>query len=272
MPPSPALFPAQARPAAEVQLLFLHHAGGSSYPYLQLAGSLAPSVEVFCLELAGRGTRFAEPFEASAAVVLADILATLQQLRLGQDKPLLLFGHSLGAELAFQVASRLVGTLPVGHLGLVLSARGFVDADALELFTPRTDADILRLLDEYGGTPRDVMTDPELRRYVIRAMRNDLRLLASLSLLPKPVLDLPIDVIGGDGDASVTGTGLDEWRQVFAAAPARTTFRGGHFYLFEDRDLVRWIASRAQALAQRAAALTLRAPAAAPVHAANLSL
>ncbi|MQL47519.1 alpha/beta fold hydrolase [Photorhabdus khanii] len=247
------LFPAIKRPEAEVQLVFLHHAGGSSYPYLQLAHKLSGLIEAYCLELAGRGARISEPFQSDVETVLSDILAAIKHLGLGEDKPLLLCGHSLGAELAYQTAYRLEREAPGKKLSLIISARSFVEPDVLgsELHDALSDADILHLLEQYEGTPSEILADPEWRKYVISVMRNDLRLLASLSRLPKPALNVQAHLVGGDQDRRVPVSRLAEWNRVFTVPVTQKIFTGGHFYLFTHDEVIPWIEERARELAEQ---------------------
>ncbi|CAQ84548.1 MULTISPECIES: thioesterase II family protein [Photorhabdus] len=251
--PNPVLFPAIERPEAEIQLVFLHHAGGSSYPYLQLAHKLSGFIEVYCLELAGRGARFSEPFQADVETVLSDICTSIKHLGLGDNKPLLLCGHSLGAELAYQVAYRLEREAPEKQFSLMISARGFIEPGTLgsERNEVLSDADILRLLEQYEGTPSEVLADPEWRKYVIGVMRNDLSLLASLSRLPKPVLNVQTHLVGGNQDKRVPVSQLAEWRRAFTVPVTQKIFTGGHFYLFTSDEVIPWIEERARELAEQ---------------------
>jgi surfactin synthase thioesterase subunit len=128
-------------------------------------------------------------------------------------------------------------------LGLVLSARGFFDAaDTDPVVSPKlSDQAILDLLQQYEGTPAEVLADAELRRYVIRVMRNDLALLGGLCRLPKQVLDVPVQLVGGDGDSRVPVSRLAAWQQVFNRAVTPKIFAGGHFYLFSNLDFAPWL-------------------------------
>ncbi|WLQ16383.1 alpha/beta fold hydrolase [Hahella aquimaris] len=246
------LFAAHNRPDAAAQLLFMHHAGGSSYSYMQLAQKMSDSIEVFCLELAGRGSRFLDPLTADAEVTLGEIMNAIERLGLGRHKPLMICGHSLGAELAYQTAHRLRREAPEMRLGVMLSARGYIDPIDLR-GRPReslSDDDILRLLEQYEGTPPEVLADPELRAYVIGVMRNDLTLLAALAGMPKPPLDVQAYIAGGDCDSRVPVPRLAGWGRAFAAPLTQRVFTGGHFYLFADTNVVPWIEAQVGELAQ----------------------
>ncbi|WP_047771430.1 MULTISPECIES: thioesterase II family protein, partial [Xenorhabdus] len=245
------LFSAIKKPEAGAQLLFFHHAGGSCFSYIELAHKLSKFIEVYCLELAGRGMRVSEPFQVDVETVLSDILAAIKRLRLGEDKPLLLFGHSLGAELAYQVARRLESELPEKQLALIISARGFIDSEGFKNkpYEEYSDSYVLNILEQCGGTPADILANPELRNYVIKTMKNDLILLNSLSLLPKVKLNIPAYVIGGDRDNRVPVSRLAEWWQVLTAPIEQQIFTGGHFYLFNNHAVVSWLEKQARELA-----------------------
>ncbi|MDX7986003.1 thioesterase [Xenorhabdus sp. 12] len=237
------LFSVIKKPEAEVQLLFLHHAGGSCFSYMELAHKLSSSIEVYALELAGRGIRIAEPFQTDAETVLSDILASIKHLKLGDDKPLLLFGHSLGAELAYHVARKLEYEAPEKKVVLILSARGFFEPEDLidDTCEEYSDEYVVNIINQCGGTPQDVLSNPELRDYLIRTMKNDLLLLDSLTRLPKTKLNTNTKVIGGDDDSRVLISQLEKWRKVLPASAEQHVFAGGHFYVFTNKTLIPWL-------------------------------
>ncbi|MBI6550429.1 thioesterase II family protein [Xenorhabdus lircayensis] len=249
--PDSVLFSAIKRPTAGVQLVFLHHAGGSCFSYMELAHKLSGFIEVYCMELAGRGTRASEPFQTDAEKVLSDILASIKRLRLGEDKPLLLFGHSMGAELAYQVAHRLECEAPEKKVALIISARGFSEPKGLKSGPGEeySDAHVLNILEQCEGTPPDVLVNPELSKYVIGTMKNDLVLLDSLSRLPKPKLNVQTHVIGGSDDRRVPVPRLAEWWHVLPAPVEQQIFTGGHFYLFTNDAVIPWLEKQARGFA-----------------------
>ncbi|BFO16870.1 hypothetical protein SHKM778_32580 [Streptomyces sp. KM77-8] len=82
----------------------LPHAGGSASYFFPVSRRLSSVADVLVVQYPGRQDRRREPCLGSVAD-LADALAgELLPLRGG---PLVLFGHSLGATVAFEVARRL---------------------------------------------------------------------------------------------------------------------------------------------------------------------
>src|SRR4051794_36920377 len=101
------------RPDARRRLFCLPHAGGGAAAFRRWADGMAAAVEVVAVQPPGRETRFREPPFTdwrSLVVSLADALPA--------DRPFALFGHSLGALLAFELARELRrrGGPPPDHL------------------------------------------------------------------------------------------------------------------------------------------------------------
>ncbi|GAA3291311.1 hypothetical protein GCM10020295_07820 [Streptomyces cinereospinus] len=91
-------------PQAAAQLVCLAHAGGAASYFFPVSKALSPAVDVLAVQYPGRQERRREtPFEN--AELLADAVA--EQLADVTGRPLALFGHSLGATVAFEVARRL---------------------------------------------------------------------------------------------------------------------------------------------------------------------
>ncbi|MDX7991395.1 thioesterase II family protein [Xenorhabdus littoralis] len=251
--PDSVLLSVAKRPEAGAQLVFLHHAGGSCFSYVELARKLPEFIEVYCLELAGRGTRVSEPFQTDAEVVLSDILASIKRLKLGEDKPLILFGHSLGAEIAYQVAHRLECEAPEKKFSLIISARGLSTPESREdrAYEEYSDEYVLNIIEQCGGTPANILSNPELRNYLIEIMKNDLILLDSLSRLPKIKLKTQIYVVGGSDDNRVSVSRLEGWWKMLFTSVEPQFFTGGHFYLFTNDAVIPWIEKQVRELAGR---------------------
>src|ERR1700712_4687720 len=116
-------------PGASARLVCFPHAGGAATYFYPLSRTLAPSIEALAVQYPGRQDRRAEPC-VDDIHELADLVAPA--LLEWADRPLALFGHSMGATLAFEVAGRLekAGVRPAGLFvsgrrgGAGLPARG----------------------------------------------------------------------------------------------------------------------------------------------------
>ena len=98
-------------PEAAVRLVCLPHAGGSASYYLPMAQALAPGADVLAAQYPGRQDRYAEPPSESVRELAERIVEAVG----GDDRPLALFGHSMGAVVAYEMALQLeaAGRAPV---------------------------------------------------------------------------------------------------------------------------------------------------------------
>jgi surfactin synthase thioesterase subunit len=86
------------------RLLCLHHAGGNGAFYLGWAADLTETCEVWTVNLPGRRGRVLEPLITDLDTLVAELADAAEALL---DRPLAIFGHSMGALLAYEVAREL---------------------------------------------------------------------------------------------------------------------------------------------------------------------
>jgi surfactin synthase thioesterase subunit len=222
------------RPNASLRLICLHHAGGGALAFRAWGANLGPDIELAAVQLPGRETRFAEPPLDCVDDVLDGVIAALR----GDTRPYALFGHSLGAGLAYRLARRVRQTAELpSPQHLIVSA---AQPPAWRLRRRRTDArrepalsddDLRAELVRLGGTPAALLEDPALLAPFLPALRADFLLARRLVLDEPEAVDVPLMVFGGAQDATVTEDELSGWRHMSNHPISLRMFQGGHFYL-----------------------------------------
>ncbi|GAA1980877.1 alpha/beta fold hydrolase [Amycolatopsis minnesotensis] len=219
-------------PDAPVRLVCLPHAGGSASYFFPVSRSLSPKVEVLAVQYPGRQDRRREECIGTLAG-LADAIAPL--LDAWTDRPLALFGHSMGASLAFEIALRLEqrGTVPVK---LFASGRRAPSRFRDERVHERDDDGLIKEIKALSGTDSQVLDDDEILRSVLPAIRSDYKAAETYRFEftdGGPKLETPIHAMVGDSDPKATIDEVRAWGEHTTGDFELDTYGGGHFFLNE---------------------------------------
>ncbi|MDQ1041731.1 surfactin synthase thioesterase subunit [Streptomyces sp. V3I8] len=214
-------------PEAPVRLVCFPHAGGSATFYFPVSRAMSPHVDVLSVQYPGRQDRRGEPCIDTVAG-LAD--AVVEELLPWADRPLALFGHSMGASLAFEVALRLESRGVVLR-GLFASGRRAPSRFRDEAVHLAGDDTLIEELKKLSGTDTQVLGDPEILRMILPAVRNDYRAAETYRFTGGPRLNCPVLALVGEEDPQVTPEEADAWQE-HTNGPFRVSrFTGGHFFL-----------------------------------------
>lgn len=226
-------------PPGAARLVCFPHAGGSASFYLPVSRALAPVADVLALQYPGRQERHKEKCLESMDEMADRIAEVLVPLA---DRPLVFFGHSLGALLAFEVARRVEeqGIVP-RHL--FASGRRAPSRHREERVHTLDDAGIIAEMVALSGTDRAVLGDPEILRMVLPAIRGDYHAVETYRYREGAPLSCPITVLIGYADPRVTLDEAAAWKEHTSAGYDLRVFPGGHFFLahhqYEINDLLR---------------------------------
>ncbi|MEU0471562.1 thioesterase II family protein [Streptomyces olivaceus] len=212
-------------------LVCFPHPGGTAGQYFSLSAALASDVRVLAVRYPGRQNRCAEPAFDDVAQ-LADEIAQL----LAEPRPAfspVLFGHSLGALVAFETAAPLEHPYGAPPVGLIVSGmQAPYRRRSLRRSGDGEDAALETLL-RLGGTDPAITGNPELRAMILPTLCSDLRAAAAYRPGSCPaLLSCPITARTGRDDGLNRGD-LRAWAEHTTAAFHTRDFAGGHFYLDE---------------------------------------
>jgi surfactin synthase thioesterase subunit len=236
------IFRRRVNPDATVRLFCLPYAGGSSAIFYRWTEYLSPALEVCSVQLPGREGRLTmPPYTSMRPLVQAVKNAILPFL----DRPYVLFGHSLGALIAFELARYLLDLGVPRPLSLLVSAAAAPHlARVADRLHTLPDDDLIRNLCLLQGTPQEVLQHPEVMQLLLPTIRADLQVFETYTYRAGPPLPCPIAVFGGIDDARVKPSGLEHWRKHTRMAFSVTMLPGDHFFIHSAcRLLVERVAS-----------------------------
>ncbi|UYM03655.1 alpha/beta fold hydrolase [Solicola gregarius] len=221
------------------------HSGGSATYFRPWSSAVPDGVALVPVQYPGRHERLAEPF-AESVEQIADALATelLADVAEGPgDTPVVLFGHSMGASVAFETARRVSGA-GATLCGLIVSAHVAPTVPVTSTVHELPDDQMWQALAEWGGTETEVLDLPELRKLFTPAIRADLTISAAyVDPAANGSLDVPVIALAGESDSIAPTSDMHEWADVTTGGFAMRTFPGDHFYLVDYVEDILRIAS-----------------------------
>jgi medium-chain acyl-[acyl-carrier-protein] hydrolase len=207
---------------------------------------LAPcGVEAWIAQLPGREARFRESPIRSIREAASSVAAALAGSLNG---PYALYGHSLGAKIAFETAReiRKLGGIEPAHLFVSASLAPQIPWPYPDLRTLADERLIQEVQRRYGGIPDAVLRERDLLQLLLPALRADITILETYRYSPEPPLGCAIAAFGGLDDNTVTEPSLAAWRAQTRGRFQLRMFPGDHFFWNEARpDLVKLIAAAA---------------------------
>jgi medium-chain acyl-[acyl-carrier-protein] hydrolase len=223
-----------AQPGA-TRLLFFPHAGAGAASFGRWLDLFPPSIAMVRGQLPGREDAAAEPLANRVADVIAPLLAQVAPL---SETPLALYGHSMGALVAFELARALTdaGTPPV-HL-FVSGRRAPHQATRRPRIDRFPDSEFVRALETMGVTDGVVPRTPSFLRYAIRVTRADLELSEEYDYRPTPRLACPVTAFYGEDDPVVDREQVEAWHDESEGDFAFHVFPGTHFFHHRHREAI----------------------------------
>ena len=211
------------------KLICFPYAGGSSTIYTELKRKLGRYIDVVPIDYSGHGMRMFEELPKSLEETADDAYRLVKEL-VGEDD-YVLFGYSMGALVAYEVAKRLEQNgdkLPLTIIFTSSNPPGISEVDG-NIFAYDDDA-FLRSVIELGGMTDEILEDEELKSFFAPILRSDFRQI--------------YDYEGSDyklnQDIVVLYT-VDEkhflgWKNVTNKACKLISMQGGHFFIHDRAD------------------------------------
>lgn len=225
-------------------LFCIPHAGGSAYVFSEWKKYIDTSIQLHPVELAGRGRFIKEPLYKTFNEAVDDVFAKIKDKL--HDSPYVLFGHSMGSTLVYELVYRIMANEAPLPEHVILSGR--LPPEYNDLYEKMHDAsldvfqeEIIRL----GGTSREIFDNRELCELFLPVLRADYKILEQYQL-PSGRTRLPvsISVFFGAEDNPDHHDKTEDWSNHTEIGCQFYRFSGGHFFIRDRaRDVVKTINS-----------------------------
>lgn len=186
---------------------------------------------VTSVELPGRERRILEePYRNVCEAAKGSVDAIVADL--GEGSRTVLFGHSLGAVLAYELV-HLLGARGVHVERLVVSGSPGPWTQRERRASGLEDEEFLARVEEFAGFRHEALDHPEMRELILPVLQADCEMHENYVPSTDAPVSVPITSLRGDADGLVTAEEARQWRSATAASFGYAEFPGDHMYLVD---------------------------------------
>jgi surfactin synthase thioesterase subunit len=213
--------------------LVFPHAGGAALAYRALGTALAKAgADAYVMQYPQRGDRLTHAAPASVDALAEDLFAAGDWAGVA---PLNLFGHCMGAVVAFEFA-RVAERHGVAVNALWVSASEAPSTVAASPDLPMAQDEILAEMVDLGGTDARLLDDDDFVELLLMAVRADYAAFNRYACDADVRITADIHTLGGDRDHRISEDMLRRWESHTAGVFTNSMFDGGHFYVNDHTD------------------------------------
>ena len=178
------------------------------------------------IQLPGRENRISEPMYASVDEIMPDLLEAVGEI---VKEKFILFGHSMGAKIAYELEKRLEQSgIYARHLIVSGSRPPHIPEPNPICNLPKRE--FIRELTRFAGTPKEILGNEEMMNFFIPLLRADFEMDEKYLRKNKVKLECSINAFCGENDTEATETDMQEWGE-YTSDFALEVFAGDHFFI-----------------------------------------
>lgn len=220
--------------APAVRLLCFPHAGGGASSFNSWRRELPGWIELVRAQLPGREDRRDEAAHTRVDELVAELFPHVEALL---DRPLVLYGHSVGSLVTFELIRELGRRGRPLPLTLIISSRRAPHRSLRHehLLHSLPDEVLAGRVRDLGGVPPGMLDDPKWRGHFLPRIRADLALSDTYAYCDAPRLPCPLHTFIGEHDNLVVREDWEAWSEHAGGEFSRRILPGGHFFSREGQ-------------------------------------
>ena len=247
---NPWLIRGNCQADAPVRLICFHSMGVGASLFTRFLLNPPDDHDILAVQTPGRENRMAEPVVASIDELVDQIVPHLLPLF---DRPVVIWGHSFGGIVAWEVIRRLRDQHHREPIHFVVT--GTEAPHVVPMWQKREimlKAMVPDNSPEYLLSQSRFVDDPEFfKRIIVPGMRRDMPLLQSYRFQPSPPLKCPMTAFAARKDDMVYTDLIREWSEYTDGGFDLIEVDGDHWFLDRNRDLITTTFQNIAAMHQR---------------------
>jgi medium-chain acyl-[acyl-carrier-protein] hydrolase len=221
--------------ALNKKLFCFPYAGGSASFYREW-GFANNEIDVIPLEYPGHGSKYCEPLCNNMSDLTDILIKEMQEkYQLHTLKTISLFGHSMGATVAYEIAEKLERKYDKKIDYLFLSSKSSPN-NRMEQIDCSNVNKLKGSLIQMGGTNEKILEEEDFLDVFLPIIQEDLNILTNYHGISKHQEKLNCQAVLLLGsDDTVTMESILSWNQYIESIKALHVLKGDHFYLKQNQ-------------------------------------
>ena len=223
-------------PKNRIKLFCIPYGGASALVYTEMEKFLNDSIELFPVELAGRGLRFKDPYYCSFWNAIDEIASTIVDETTASEYAL--FGHCMGSLITYEVCRKINNMNYKAPIHVFFSgSRAPHDRKLGKLMGEMSEQEVIDELLEIGRIDEALYKDNERLSSFLPVWKADCNMMDHYTFQPYK-LSSNMTVFGGKNDELVSFSDLQEWEKYADGKFAIHEIEGDHFFINNNREIV----------------------------------
>lgn len=221
---------------ADLKLICFPYAGGSTSIFMSWVKAIPANVELIIIQAPGRGARMGEPAYTDMQTLITDLIKFIPNVL---NKPYILFGHSLGSRIAFELMDQLKTlNYPLPQHFIASGSRGPHHKCMNSPIYSLPNNEFIEQLKHINGTPKTVLENKELMALFIPLLKADFEIADRYYYTGDARFNCPISVFGGENDNDICLSELNSWGDFFKTTPDVHLLPGDHFFIDSHSEFI----------------------------------
>jgi surfactin synthase thioesterase subunit len=219
----------------KLRIFCFPYAGGGASVFRTWKNYFDQKTGIYPVQLPGRENRIGEkPFSDMDLLVseLADELLRYM------DRPFILFGHSIGARIAFEFARKLRSISARCPECLIVAGSRSPEIPEPKPLHHLDNENFINELKRFSGTPEAVLENKELMDLFVPVLRADFAIDETWKFRDEKPFAFPVYVFGGTRDREADYEELCKWSNHTTDKFFIEMLEGGHFFINDQRELL----------------------------------
>lgn len=221
-----------------IKLVCIPYAGGSASIYMKWKKNLLNDIELISLEPSGRGRRCDEPLHDNLHEAVDDLYREVAKIMDRKDE-YILFGHSMGSLLAFELYYKLMENGFREPLHLYVSGGKAPHLERRNIYHDKPLEQFREHIVDFDVQSAQIFEHEELRQFFLPILRSDYKMVETYKYTNKiRKVGCDMTVLTGTTDSSLTLKDVNEWIIHAGTGFQIKQYEGGHFFINEYKDQI----------------------------------